>query len=64
MPRIKKADTMAPPPPRDPRTVKKGCISCVHYKLEMKAFPCRDCQEWNYWLDSKPNGNSAATVTR
>ena len=55
MARIKKTDTV--PPPKDPRTVKKGCISCIHYKLTMKEFPCNQCVGWNYWTDSGAGSN-------
>ena len=51
MARPKKTDS-APPPPKDPATVKHGCCSCKHYKLDVKAMPCRDCEKWNYWEDA------------
>ena len=42
------------PEPKDPTTVKNGCVSCTHYRLEKTAFPCRNCENWNYWEDSNP----------
>ncbi len=54
MARPKKNANKDVPPPRDPRTVKKGCISCIHYRLTMKDFPCNVCNDWNYWTDSSP----------
>lgn len=53
MARVKKT-AAAPPPPRPNGSVKHGCCSCKHYKLDVKAFPCRDCERWNYWEDSEP----------
>lgn len=52
MARVKKTEA-APPPPKSSRDVKHGCCSCKHYKLDVKAFPCRDCEQWNYWEDSE-----------
>lgn len=47
MARTKKTDTV--PSSKDPRTVKKGCIPCIHYKLTTKEFPCNQCVGWKYW---------------
>lgn len=53
MPRVKKEKINAPvPPPKDPReeNIGHGCVDCKHYPLDAnKAFPCRDCERWNYW---------------
>lgn len=54
MARPKKTDS-APPPPKDPATVKHGCCSCIHYKLDVKTMPCRECEHWNYWEDANPS---------
>ena len=57
MARPKKAIIASPspsaPPPKHWRDVGHGCCSCTHYKLDAKAFPCRDCEGWNYWEDAK-----------
>ena len=58
MARVKKAD-MPPPPPKHPRECKHGCTDCIHYRLDVKAFPCRDCERWNYWEDAHPEKTDA-----
>jgi len=58
MARVKKPDT-PPPPPKHPRECKHGCGDCVHFRLDVKAFPCRDCERWNYWEDAHPEKNNA-----
>lgn len=57
MARVKKPD-MPPPPPKHPRECKHGCIDCKHYHLDVKAFPCCDCERWNYWEDAHPEKNN------
>jgi len=47
MARPKKSTT--PPSPQDPKKVKHGCVDCHHMKSDIKAFPCRECRDWNYW---------------
>ena len=55
MPRLKKTDLK--PEPKDPKTVKHGCASCVHQDKELKQFPCNECGSgsglWLYWEDAK-----------
>ena len=46
------------PPPKPSSQVKHGCCSCTHYRLDAKAFPCRDCEQWNYWEDAHPTDPS------
>lgn len=41
-------------PPRDPKTVKRGCLSCVSYQLTMNQEPCKSCHDWNNWVDAHP----------
>ena len=53
MARVKKPD-MPPPPPKHPRECKHGCTDCKYLSLDVKAFPCRDCERWNYWEDAHP----------
>ena len=67
MTRAKESDKASLPVPRVPRTVKKGCISCVHYKPEMKASLYKECADRNYWEDSMPtkivhSANCAASL--
>lgn len=57
MARVKKPDA-PPPPPKHPRECKHGCTDCKYYRLDVKAFPCRDCERWNYWEDAHPEKNN------
>lgn len=41
-------------PPRDPKTVKRGCCSCTSYALTMAQEPCKSCHNWNNWEDAHP----------
>ena len=42
------------PPPKDARDVRHGCLSCLHFSKDARAFPCKDCEKWNYWEDACP----------
>ena len=33
------------------RDVKRGCCSCISYKLTMKQEPCKSCKDWSNWED-------------
>lgn len=41
-------------PPKDQKTVKRGCCSCTSYALTMAQEPCKSCHEWNNWEDAHP----------
>ncbi len=41
-------------PPKDPKTVKHGCASCVDYRTDAKRKPCKDCHGFSHWRDAHP----------
>ena len=43
------------------RDVKRGCCSCISYKLTMKQEPCKSCKDWSNWED-KDHEQTAASL--
>lgn len=54
MPRTPHASPTGAQTPRDPTTVKHGCVSCVHYPLPNTSPPCKSCERWSLWVDKNP----------